>query len=98
MDRRGPGRPRSTPAARHARFAQRTARLVLHDAQAAHLRATAALVALPGPRRSLWVQYLRDNTDLLCHGEEPFYCFIPFGEAGYWDAGAPPDGYRTVVT
>jgi hypothetical protein len=36
---------------------------------------------------------LCDNAALLCHGEEPFYFFILFGVAGYWDAGAPPDGY-----
>ena len=98
MVRRGPGQPRSTPAARHARLSQRTARLRLRAAQAAHLRTTAALVALRGPRCSLRVQYLCDNAALLHHGEEPFYFFILLGEAGYWDAGAPPDGYRTVVT
>ena len=95
---RGPGRPRSTPAAQRTRFAQCTAHLVLCNAQAAHLRATAALVTLRGPQRSLRVQYLSNNADLLCHGEELFYFFILLGEAGYWDAGAPLDGYRTVVT
>ena len=97
MVRRGPGRPCSTPAARRAHLAQRTARLVLRNAQAAHLCVTAALVALQGPGRGLWIQYLSDNANLLCHGKGPFYFFILLGEAGYWDAGAPPDSYRTVV-
>ena len=94
---RGPGQPRSTPAAQHARLAWRIACLAIRNAQAAHLRVTAALVALRGPQRSLRTQYLSNNANLCCCGEEPFYIFILFGETGYWDAGAPPDGYRTVV-
>ena len=100
MVRRGPDRPRSTPAD-HARqlHLQNAHRLCL-DFAGSHLRAAAKDVTTRGPRRSLWIQYLADNAPLLHQGRRPWYRLVLFGKPGYFQANKPPlpDGYVIIVT
>ena len=49
------------------------------------------------PRRSLRLEWLQDNADLIAAGQEPFYQFVLFGEQEYDLENQPPDGYSTVV-
>ena len=99
MVRRGPGRPRSTPADRARRLRLRHARRLHLHFEGSHLRAVAEAVAARGPRRSVRIQYLVDNAPLLRQGRCPWYRLVLFGEPGYsQDDETPPDGYFIIVT
>jgi len=100
MVRRGPDRPRSTPADRARRLRLRNARLLRLDFEGSHLRAAAKDVATRGPRRSLRIQYLADSAPLLHQGRRPWYRLDLFGKPGYFQADEPPppDGYVIIVT
>ena len=91
------GRPRETAAQRIIRRRQREAQGRQLQATAQHLRnATARLVA-QGPRRSLRIEWRRDNRDLIAAGQGPIYALILFGEDKYDLDDPPPDGYQIVV-
>ena len=92
---RGPGRPRSTQADRARRRGLHNARRIRLKFEAAHLSLAAEDVAVQGPHRSLWLQYLANDAILLHQGLPPFYQLILYGEPGYFVNIVPPplDGY-----
>ncbi len=100
MIRRGPGRPRSTPADRARRLCLQNARRLRLDFEGSHLRAAAEDVAARGPCRRLWILYLAGNAPLLHQGRRPWYPLVLFGKPGYFQADEPPppDGYVIIVT
>jgi hypothetical protein len=68
-----------------------------HNEAAAHLRAAAERLATRGPRRSLRIAWLWDNTPDIAAGRAPWYRLILFGEEGYGRWGYPLDGYTVIV-
>jgi hypothetical protein len=69
-------------------------RLVQLRAKACHLREVAANLALQ-PRRSLWIQWQRDNTQSIQQRGGPWYTLILYREDDYWVNGGPsPVGYN----
>ncbi len=64
---------------------------------AAHLRAAAERLTARGPRRSLRIAWLWDNTPDIAAGRAPWYRLILFGEEGYGRWGYPLDGYTVIV-
>lgn len=97
MPQRRRGRPPSTPADRARRLRLRNIRRDRLAYEADYLRRVASHAQ--GARRSLRIQWLHDNRDLRRLGITPFYSFILFGEAGFFEAydDPPTDGYHIVV-
>ncbi len=100
MVKRGPGRPRSTPADRAWRLHLQHARRLRLNFEDTYLRAAADDVAARGPRRSLWIQSLAANAPFLRQGWRPWYHLVLFSEPGFFqdDEEPPPDGYIIIVT
>ena len=98
MTLRRRGHPRSTPADRARCLGLRNARRIQLAFEAAHLCKVA--FAATGERRSLRLQYLTDNNDLLTNREKPFYELVLYGEPGYFDDDVkpPPDSYIIRIT
>ena len=97
MPPRRRGRPRSSPADRARRLRLRNVRRARRAYEADYLRRVASQTQ--GPRRSLRIQWLEDNRDLLRAGYTPFYWFILYGEPGFFedDEDPPTDGYHILV-
>jgi len=91
------GRPKETVAQRLIRQHQHATCQRQLQETAQHLRNAAARVATQGPRRSLRIEWRRDNADLIAAGYGPGYTIILFGEEEYRLDDPPPDGYSTVV-
>ena len=95
MPRRGCSK--ETLAQRLIRRRQRTTRRRQLQETAQHLRNAAARVATQGRRRSLCIEWRRDNADLIAVGYGPGYTLILFGEEEYRLDDPPSDGYSIVV-
>jgi hypothetical protein len=63
-------------------------RLVQLRVEARHLRDVAANLALK-PRRSLQIQWQRDNAQSIQQRGGPWYTLILYGEDDYWVNGGP---------
>ena len=94
---RNRGRPRKTAAQQIICRQQREAQWRQLQATAQHLQNAAARLAAQGPRRSLRIEWRRDNRDLIAAGQAPWYQLALFGEEDYYRQGFPPDGYRIIV-
>ena len=67
-------------------------------AEARHLRDVAANLALK-PRRSLQIQWQRDNAQSIQQRGGPWYTLILYGEDDYWVNGGPsPVGYHCLLS
>ncbi len=83
---------------RTLRCQRRIERLVQLRAEACHLRDVAANLALQ-PRRSLRIQWQRDNAPSIQQRGEPWYTLILYGEDDYWVNGGPsPVGYHCLLS
>ena len=96
------GRPRDSPATRLARRALREQRRRQKQAIADYLRTVAraeqARREREGtPRRSLRIEWIRDNHDLIAEGYGPDYTLVLFGEPEFDYDDPPPDGYTIIV-
>ena len=49
------------------------------------------------PRRSLRLEWIRDNQDLIAEGYGPDYTLVLFGEPEFDYTDPPPDGYTIIV-
>ena len=96
------GRPRDTPAQRLARKALREQRRRHRQSIANYLRDVAKAAKdrqeQQGiPRRSLRLEWLQDNKDLIHAGHEPDYTLVLFGEPEFDLDDPPPDGYSIIA-
>ena len=96
------GRPRDTPATRSARRALREHRRRHNKYIADYLRNVARAEQVRRerygtPRRSLRLEWIRDNQDIIAEGHGPDYTLVLFGERDFDLNDPPPDGYTIVV-
>jgi hypothetical protein len=68
---------------------RRIQRAVRLRSDARHLREVAAHLALRGLRRSLRIQWQRDNAESIQYRGGPWYTLILYGENDYWVNGGP---------
>lgn len=97
------GRPRDTPAQRLKRQGLREQRRRHRQFVAKYLRDVAKEAEdrreQQGiPRRSLRLEWLKDNKDLIAAGQEPDYTLVLFGEPDFDLVDPPPDGYSIIVS
>ncbi len=71
-------------------------RLVQLRAEASHLRAVAAHLALR-PRRSQRLQWKQDNAKSIQETGGPWYTLILYGEDVYWNNGGPSLAGHNIV-
>ena len=96
------GRPRDTPAQRLAKKALREQRRRHRQFIANYLRDVAKAAKDRQehqgiPRRSLRLEWLQDNKDLIDAGHAPEYTLVLFGEPEFDLDDPPPDGYSIIV-
>jgi hypothetical protein len=76
---------------------QRIQRAVRLRSDARHLREVVAHLALRGLRRSLRIQWQRDNAKSIQYRGGPWYTLILYGENDYWVNGGPSlEGHNIV--
>ena len=92
-----PGRPSDTLARRLIRRQQHAARRQYRQETAQYSRNATEQSAAKGPRRSLRIQWQRDNGEWIAAGLGPWYTLRLFGEADLYHCDLPPKEYQTVV-
>ncbi len=72
-------------------------RAVRLRSDARHLHDVAAHLALRGPRRSLRIQWQRDNAESIQYRGGPWYTLILYEENDYWVNGGPSLAGHNIV-